>query len=245
MKMFVRQRPSRIDATPARGEVFLDERLPTREEQIYFNSRFYDPTTGRFLTEDPSRKGVNWYAYCENDPINRTDPTGMLPVDDVANTARGLQLLRADRPMDDNEYRLAKTASVELSSIPIIGPIKDIVEGSLGKEFLTGEQMSSKASAITIGAGVVGLALPLAGRIVGGTLSAEAGFLTKEMSTVAARAATSTQLPLRASVATRAALYASTAERVEISVKAMELSEPIMALGSSLGAGAMKAGASK
>ena len=90
MKMFVRQRPSRIDATPARGEVFLDERLPTREEQIYFNSRFYDPTTGRFLTEDPSRKGVNWYAYCENDPINRTDPTGMLPVDDVANTARGL-----------------------------------------------------------------------------------------------------------------------------------------------------------
>jgi hypothetical protein len=43
---------------------------------MYFNARYYDPTTGRFLTEDPSRKGVNWYAYCENDPINRTDPTG-------------------------------------------------------------------------------------------------------------------------------------------------------------------------
>ncbi|MGA2641282.1 MAG: peptidoglycan DD-metalloendopeptidase family protein, partial [Spirochaetia bacterium] len=44
---------------------------------IYFNARYYDPTTGRFLTEDPSRQGVNWYAYCDNDPINRTDPTGM------------------------------------------------------------------------------------------------------------------------------------------------------------------------
>ena len=43
---------------------------------IYFNARYYDPTTGRFLTEDPSCKGVNWYAYCENDPINKTDPTG-------------------------------------------------------------------------------------------------------------------------------------------------------------------------
>jgi RHS repeat-associated protein len=45
----------------------------------YFNARYYDPTTGRFLTEDPSRKGVNWYAYRENDPINRVDPNGKEP----------------------------------------------------------------------------------------------------------------------------------------------------------------------
>ena len=46
------------------------------EGKIYFNARYYDPTTGRFLTEDPSRQGVNWYAYCDNDPINKTDPDG-------------------------------------------------------------------------------------------------------------------------------------------------------------------------
>jgi RHS repeat-associated protein len=51
-------------------------RLPEGERRIYFNARYYDPVTGRFLTEDPSRKGVNWYAYCENNPVNRTDPTG-------------------------------------------------------------------------------------------------------------------------------------------------------------------------
>jgi RHS repeat-associated protein len=51
---------------------------------IYFNARYYDPTLGRFLTEDPSRKGGNWYAYCDSEPVNRTDPSGRLPVDYVA-----------------------------------------------------------------------------------------------------------------------------------------------------------------
>ncbi len=50
------------------------------EGLIYFNARYYDPTLGRFLSEDPSRKGVNWYTYSENDPINRIDPSGL---DDV------------------------------------------------------------------------------------------------------------------------------------------------------------------
>jgi RHS repeat-associated protein len=45
---------------------------------LYFNARYYDPSLGRFVTEDPSRKGANWYAYCENNPLNNIDPTGNL-----------------------------------------------------------------------------------------------------------------------------------------------------------------------
>jgi RHS repeat-associated protein len=56
---------------------------------LYFNARYYDPTIGRFITEDPSRKGTGWYTYCENNPINRTDPTGLQsppgPVQDILN----------------------------------------------------------------------------------------------------------------------------------------------------------------
>jgi hypothetical protein len=46
------------------------------EGLIYFNARYYDPTIGRFITEDPSAKGTGWYNYCNNNPLTYTDPTG-------------------------------------------------------------------------------------------------------------------------------------------------------------------------
>jgi RHS repeat-associated protein len=45
---------------------------------LYFNARYYDPILGRFLSEDPSRKGHSWYTYCNNNPLTFTDPTGRL-----------------------------------------------------------------------------------------------------------------------------------------------------------------------
>ncbi len=49
----------------------------------YLMTRYYDPDTGRFISPDsieyldPSTiGGLNLYAYCGNDPINRYDPTG-------------------------------------------------------------------------------------------------------------------------------------------------------------------------
>lgn len=41
--------------------------------------RYYDSSTGRFLTRDPIKDGRNWYAYCENDPIGGADPSGLTP----------------------------------------------------------------------------------------------------------------------------------------------------------------------
>lgn len=49
----------------------------------YLQSRYYDPEVGRFISPDEvdyldpnSFQGLNLYAYCGNDPINRFDPTG-------------------------------------------------------------------------------------------------------------------------------------------------------------------------
>jgi hypothetical protein len=39
-------------------------------------ARYYDPALGRFISQDPARDGNNWYAYCDNNPVNTTDPTG-------------------------------------------------------------------------------------------------------------------------------------------------------------------------
>jgi len=48
----------------------------------YFNARYYDPSIGRFLTEDPARDEINWYAYCGNNPLSSTDPTGLRQIID-------------------------------------------------------------------------------------------------------------------------------------------------------------------
>ena len=48
---------------------------------IYLRARTYDPSTGRFTTEDPAKDGLNWYVYCYNNPVNLFDPSGLDPQD--------------------------------------------------------------------------------------------------------------------------------------------------------------------
>ncbi len=47
----------------------------------YMRSRWYEPQTGRFLSEDPLGLGggLNLYAYAGNDPVNGSDPSGLVP----------------------------------------------------------------------------------------------------------------------------------------------------------------------
>jgi len=44
----------------------------------YVCQRYYDSQIGRFITLDPvdDKKGTSPYAYCSNDPLKFTDPTG-------------------------------------------------------------------------------------------------------------------------------------------------------------------------
>jgi RHS repeat-associated protein len=39
--------------------------------------RYYDPTTGRFLTRDPAKDDRNWYSYCGNGPTKLADEGGL------------------------------------------------------------------------------------------------------------------------------------------------------------------------
>jgi len=46
---------------------------------IYMQARYMDPATGRFMSEDPARKGNHWLSYCEQNPVNKTDTSGKDP----------------------------------------------------------------------------------------------------------------------------------------------------------------------
>ncbi len=46
---------------------------------VQFRARWYDPSTGRWLSKDPIllEGGLNLYAFCGNDPVNFRDPWGL------------------------------------------------------------------------------------------------------------------------------------------------------------------------
>ncbi len=47
---------------------------------LYFDrARYYDPQLGRFISQDPlgpAGSGDNLYAYCGDNPLTATDPSG-------------------------------------------------------------------------------------------------------------------------------------------------------------------------
>jgi len=57
-----------------------------------YRNRLYQPELGRFMQPDPREfvaGDFNLYRYCHNDPVNKTDPTGLSPQSEAIFTTAG------------------------------------------------------------------------------------------------------------------------------------------------------------
>jgi RHS repeat-associated protein len=54
--------------------------MGSQVDLYYMRNRWYDPVAGRFLSEDPIglAGGMNPYAFVDDDPINGSDPSGLI-----------------------------------------------------------------------------------------------------------------------------------------------------------------------
>lgn len=65
------------DLSGARDFGYLGKQHDPSAGLYNYGYRDYKPETARFTTSDPIRDGTNWFVYCNGDPVNFIDSTGL------------------------------------------------------------------------------------------------------------------------------------------------------------------------
>ena len=112
------------------------------DDLYYMRARYYKPSVGRFLTEDPVWS-TNLYPYADNNPISKIDPNGKTPV----HIALGVGLLLVEFGVIDVGIALYVNSSDKYTQNE-----KNIATGGAVASFITPGALYSGAS---LGAGAV------------------------------------------------------------------------------------------
>jgi RHS repeat-associated protein len=89
---------------------------------VYYRARYYDAAfggiqSGAFVSRDPTglAGGIHGYAYVGNNPVNATDPGGMVARAVSATASNAASYWSSNRPANDGVYRAAG------EMLPIVG----------------------------------------------------------------------------------------------------------------------------
>jgi RHS repeat-associated protein len=106
---------------------------------VRFGTRDYDPEAGRWTTRDPilfAAGAGDLYAYAGSDPVNRSDPSGLDDVGDVAQQAAAAAAKAAGEAANEQKSKeevteAATEAAREVIVDAIVDALKDLVKCTL------------------------------------------------------------------------------------------------------------------
>ncbi len=92
----------------------LGHKQDDESDLTYMRARYYEPASGRFVCEDTSRDGSNWYVYVSNNPIRGVDYSGKMELTE-AQLAQILEALSVNMMMS-NECKIIANAALNFLS---------------------------------------------------------------------------------------------------------------------------------
>ncbi len=111
------------DTNPFR---YCGEYYDTETGTIYLRARYYNPSVGRFISEDPIGDGLNWYTYAGNNPIMFIDPTGLY--EETIKHLRYMKNWLDKDPYSINEtyYKYYNNKFDGAKLLQVVGPFYDV-----------------------------------------------------------------------------------------------------------------------
>ena len=119
----------------------------------YLQARYYDPSTGQFLTVDPD-VAFTWspYGYAAGNPVNRLDPSGVDPWDPNGRYAATPQL--QPHPWNDVPPLCAGTSPTPVQSTPVLVPTLPFPDAGSGNPAAGGSLIGGGTLIAGIGGGL-------------------------------------------------------------------------------------------